>query len=177
MEYIKKRDPSMFERISEYLDKIEGFLIASILAVAALLTFTQVFFRYALNDSIFWAEEAVLYLIISMSFLSTSLGIRKGAHITVDVVKACLPKSCIPYFVCISACIGIAFGIALFYYGGNLFLNTIERGQLSPALRIPVASIYAFIPITALLQIFRYSEIIYSVYKNDITLINSEKKY
>lgn len=156
----------MFELISKYLDKIEGFCIASILAIASLLTFTQVFFRYALNDSIFWAEEAVLYLIISMSFLSTSLGVRKGTHITLDLLKSCLPPFLIPFFILISSVIGIGFGIALFYYGGNLFLNTLERGQLSPALRIPVASVYAFIPATALLQIFRYTEIIYSVLKH-----------
>ncbi|WP_413698825.1 TRAP transporter small permease [Psychromonas sp. KJ10-10] len=156
----------MFERLSGYLDNIEGFLIASILAVASLLTLIQVFFRYALNDSIFWAEEVVLYLIISMSFLSTSLGIRKGSHITVDVLKSCIPKSCTPIFVCVSAVIGIAFAIALFYYGGNLFLNTLERGQLSPALRMPVAVVYSFIPVTALLQIFRYCEIIYSECKS-----------
>jgi C4-dicarboxylate transporter DctQ subunit len=160
----------MFEQISKYLDKVEGFFIASILAAASLLTFTQVFFRYVLNDSIFWAEEAILYLIISMSFLSTSLGIRKGSHITVDVLKACIPKSCIPIFIFISAFIGIAFAFALFYFGGNLFLNTLARGQLSPALRIPVASVYAFIPITALLQMFRYTEIIYSVCKGQIDL-------
>lgn len=160
----------MFEQISKYLDKIEGFFIANILAAASLLTFTQVFFRYALNDSIFWAEEAILYLIISMSFLSTSLGIRKGSHITVDVLKACIPKSYIPFFIFISAFIGISFAVALFYFGGNLFLNTLARGQLSPALRIPIASVYAFIPITALLQIFRYTEIIYSVCRNQLTL-------
>ncbi|MDN2664675.1 TRAP transporter small permease [Psychromonas sp. 14N.309.X.WAT.B.A12] len=153
----------MFELISKYLDKIEGFFIASILAVASLLTFTQVFFRYALNDSIFWAEEAVLYLIISMSFLSTSLGVRKGTHITLDLLKSCLPPFLIPFFIVFSSVIGIAFAVALFYYGGNLFLNTLERGQLSPALRIPVASIYAFIPATALLQVFRYAQIIHSV--------------
>ncbi len=45
----------MFEKINTYLDTIEGFLIASILALASVLTITQVFFRYALNDSIFWA--------------------------------------------------------------------------------------------------------------------------
>jgi C4-dicarboxylate transporter DctQ subunit len=161
----KRKEKYMLERISQYLDKVEGFFIASILALAALLTLIQVFFRYALNDSIFWAEEAILYLIISMSFLSTSLGIRKGSHITVDVLKACIPKPYIPIFIIFSAFIGIAFAAALFYFGGNLFFNTLARGQLSPALRIPVASVYAFIPITSLLQIFRYTQIIYSVYK------------
>jgi C4-dicarboxylate transporter DctQ subunit len=160
----------MFELLSHYLDKIEGFLIASILAFASLLTLVQVFFRYALNDSIFWAEEVVLYLIISMSFLSTSLGIRKGAHITVDVLKSCIPKACLPIFVCISAVIGIAFASTLFYYGGNLFLNTLDRGQLSPALRIPVSLVYSFIPITAVLQIFRYSEIINSEFNNRLII-------
>jgi C4-dicarboxylate transporter DctQ subunit len=155
----------MFEKINTYLDTIEGFLIASILATASILTITQVFFRYVLNDSIFWAEEAILYLIISMSFLSTSLGIRKGSHITVDVLKSCIPNRLKPTFNLIAAILGIIFAASLLYFGGSLFLSTLARGQLSPALRVPIAAIYAFIPITALLQMFRYSGIIYLVLK------------
>lgn len=155
----------MFEKINTYLDTIEGFLIASILAIASVLTITQVFFRYALNDSIFWAEEAILYLIISMSFLCTSLGIRKESHITVDVLKSCIPKRLKPTFNLVAAILGIVFAGSLLYFGGSLFLTTLARGQLSPALRIPIASIYAFIPITAMLQMVRYSGIIYSVFK------------
>lgn len=155
----------MFERINLTIDKIEGFIIASILAIATMLTFTQVIFRYGLNDSIYWAEEAILYLIISMSFLSTSLGIRQGSHITVDVLKAMISKPYLPVFKVISAIVGMAFAAALLYYGGKLFLVTFMRGQLSPALRVPIASIYALIPITALLQIYRYTAVIYSVYK------------
>ncbi len=154
----------MFEKLNQHLDKVEGFLIASILAVASLLTFTQVFFRYALNDSIFWAEEAILYLIICMSFLSTSLGIRKGSHITVDILKSALPKSFIKSFVFMSAVIGTVFALTLLYYGGVLFSGTLARGQLSPALRIPVAFIYAFIPVTAFFQLIRYAGIMFSVF-------------
>ncbi|MDB4837911.1 TRAP transporter small permease [Marinomonas sp.] len=155
----------MFEKINAYLDTIEGFLIASILATASVLTITQVFFRYALNDSIFWAEEAILYLIISMSFLCTSLGIRKGSHITVDVLKSCIPNSVKPAFNLMAALLGIVFAASLLYLGGDLFLNTLARGQLSPALRVPIASIYAFIPLTASLQIVRYVGIICLVLK------------
>lgn len=152
----------MLERINIQLDKVEGFLIASILACATVLTFTQVVFRYGFNNSIFWAEEAILYLIISMSFLSTSLGIRRGSHITVDVLKAILSERWLPVFKVVSAVIGIAFALSLLYYGGNLFLSTLARGQLSPALRIPISTIYAFIPITAFLQIYRYFTIIHA---------------
>jgi C4-dicarboxylate transporter DctQ subunit len=155
----------MFERINRIIDKVEGFFIASVLAIATILTFTQVLFRYGLNDSIFWAEEAILYLIISMSFLSTSLGIRRGTHITVDVLKAMISKPYLPIFKAVSAIIGMAFAAALLYYGGKLFMVTLMRGQLSPALRMPIASIYALIPITALLQVYRYTALIHSAYK------------
>lgn len=171
----KRREKCMFERISKFLDKVEGVFITSILAAATILTFTQVVFRYGLNNSIFWAEEVVLYLIISMSFLSTSMGIRKGAHISVDILKSIIPKSCLPIYMVVSAFIGMLFGLALLYYGGNLFLATLSRGQLSPALRIPVAWMYAFIPATAALQIFRYSEIIYSVWKNRLQPVSIEE--
>ncbi|MCV2402548.1 TRAP transporter small permease subunit [Marinomonas sp. C2222] len=150
----------MLTKLNLYLDKIEGACIAIILGAASILTVTQVFFRYALNDSIFWAEEAILYLIIAMSFLSTSLGIRKGSHITVDLLKSLIPNRLKPLFFFISALIGIVFAMALLYLGGLLFLNTLERGQLSSSLRIPIAAIYAFIPITAMLQIIRYGQMI-----------------
>ncbi len=165
----------MFERVSKFLDKIEGFFITTILAAASILTFTQVVFRYGFNNSIFWAEEVILYLIISMSFISTSMGIRRGAHISVDILQAIIPKSYIRIFTVISASIGMLFGLALMYYGGNLFIATLSRGQLSPALRIPVAWMYAFIPVTAALQVFRYTEVIYSAWKNPVQ-IESDKE-
>ena len=155
----------MLAKISRFLDKIEGFFISSILAAASILTFTQVVFRYGFNNSIFWAEEVVLYLIITMSFIATSMGIRRGAHITVDILRSVIPKSWTRYFIYVSSVLGILFGLALVFYGGNLFLATLGRGQLSPSLRIPVAWLYAFIPATALLQVFRYFEIIYSEWK------------
>ncbi len=165
----------MFERISKLVDKVEGFLITSILAAATVLTFTQVVFRYGLNNSIFWAEEVILYLIIAMSFIATSMGIKKGAHISVDILKSIIPKSYLPVFMVVSASVGILFGLSLLYYGGNLFLATLSRGQLSPALRIPVAWMYAFIPATAALQVFRYTEIIYPIWKNRTQLTNNEE--
>ncbi len=155
----------MLEKISTFLDKVEGTFISIILAAASILTFTQVVFRYGLNNSIFWAEEVILYLIITMSFISTSMGIRKGAHITVDILRSIIPKSTTRYFIYVSSILGILFGLALVFYGGKLFLATLARGQLSPSLRIPVAWLYAFIPATALLQVFRYVEIIYSEWK------------
>lgn len=155
----------MLDKISKYLDKIEGLSISIILAAASILTFAQVVFRYGLNNSIFWAEEVVLYLIITMSFISTSMGIRKGAHITVDILRSVIPKSGARFFIYLSSILGILFGLALVFYGGNLFLATLARGQLSPSLRIPVAWLYAFIPATAMLQVFRYIEIIYSEWK------------
>ncbi|TXR53371.1 TRAP transporter small permease [Reinekea thalattae] len=148
----------MLQKVSKALDQIEGFLIATILASASVLTFVQVFFRYVLNDSIFWAEEAVLYLIIAMSFLSTSLGVRKKSHITVDVLKACIPKSFQAVFLFISSLIGFVFGLLIFYYGYALYSSAVSRGQLTPTLRMPIAYIYALIPITACLQSFRYFE-------------------
>lgn len=155
----------MLQALNRQLDQIEGGMIASILGLASLLTFIQVFFRYVLNDSIFWAEEAILYLIISMSFLSTSLGIRKGSHITVDILKSCVPDSMTKGFIILASLIGALFAVALFYYGGSLFFNTLARGQLSPTLRMPIAFMYALIPLTALLQVIRYADLIASNFR------------
>jgi len=112
--------------------------------------------RYVFSAPLYWAEEVVLYAIIVMSFVGISIGIRLGSHISVDLLDAIVPARYIPVLRIIAIALGILFALALVYFGGKLFLNTLERGQLSPALRIPVSAVYAIIPVSGFLSLFRY---------------------
>ena len=50
----------------------------------ALLVAVQVFFRYALNHSIFWSEELARFLLIWLTFLGASVVYYRGVHASVD---------------------------------------------------------------------------------------------
>lgn len=157
----------MLRTVNNFIDKLEGILTITLISVATIITFLQVIFRYVFNNSIFWAEEVVLYAIICMSFVGASMGVRHGAHISVDILKSMIGASKTRWFHIVSALLGILFSVALAYYGGKLFLITLSRGQLSPALRIPVAWVYLPISIAGVMLVFRYLWIIRCSWKQE----------
>ena len=51
----------------------------------------QVFFRYALNHSLFWSEELARYLLVWLSLPRRHRGYCRGAHPGIDVLVARFP--------------------------------------------------------------------------------------
>ncbi|WP_160115570.1 TRAP transporter small permease [Marinobacterium lutimaris] len=146
----------MLAKVDKVLARFEDGSMIFFMGLAITLTFTQVVMRYVFDAPLYWAEEVVLYSIIIMSFIGISIGIRMGSHISVNLLDAVVPERHIRILRGGVMILGIAFALALIYFGGQLFLNTLNRGQLSPALRIPVAAIYGIIPLAGLLSLFRY---------------------
>lgn len=62
----------------------------SILVISVVIM-AQVFFRYVLNNSLSWAEDASLMLMVSSAFLVMPYAMREGLHISVDVLLDLLP--------------------------------------------------------------------------------------
>lgn len=146
----------MIKKIEHALDSFEDFVMILFMAIAITLTFTQVVLRYVFNAPLFWAEEVVLYSIICMSFIGISYGIKHHSHIAVEVLRAFLPDTLERQVYGLQLVIGIVFSITLLVLGTDLVTTTFNRGQLSPALRLPIASIYLVIPVAGACATFRY---------------------
>ncbi len=145
------------KKIESAFDKIEGFLLINFMAIAITLTFVQVVLRYGFNAPLYWVEEVVLYSIICMSFIGISYGVKYQIHISVEVLKALIPAKFSRPLAVTTSILGLVFGLTLLYLGWKLTSLTFSRGQLSPALRIPIAWIYLVIPISGASTVFRYS--------------------
>ena len=78
----------MFFRL---LDRFEGFLLALLLAAMTVVTFSQVFMRYVLNETFHWALEFVVVCFAWLIFLGVSYGVRVGSHIGVEAFVRILP--------------------------------------------------------------------------------------
>jgi TRAP-type C4-dicarboxylate transport system permease small subunit len=50
------------------------------------VVFIQLFARYVLNDSPGWTEEIARYLLIGVTFIGSVTAMRKGTHISVEVL-------------------------------------------------------------------------------------------
>jgi C4-dicarboxylate transporter DctQ subunit len=75
------------------IHRLEEWLIATLLAVMTVVTFSQVVARYVFNYSFVWALELVTYLFAWLIFLGMAYGVRMGSHIGVDaLVKTLGPR-------------------------------------------------------------------------------------
>lgn len=146
----------MIAAINKGIDRVEGFAMIILMLFATVTAIVQVIARYVFNNSLYWSEESILYALISMSFIAGSMGVRYSAHICVEVMPLLAGPRFAKVLQYVSAVLGILFALSLVYYGGRLFINTTNMGQLSPAMRIPVGYVYAVIPISGLFMLMRY---------------------
>jgi tripartite ATP-independent transporter DctM subunit len=84
-----------------------------LLAVESALVLTGVFFRYALNNPLYWAEEAARLLLIWLSFTGAALTFQRNQHLAMDVVMRLLPDVFRRRIQILVAGAGIAFCLAV----------------------------------------------------------------
>jgi len=67
-------------------------VIAAVLLVASvLLNFANVVGRYFFSDSIYWAEEVMLYLMVGCVFLGNGVVAWSGRQLRMDVIVGMMP--------------------------------------------------------------------------------------
>ncbi|NJB67663.1 TRAP-type C4-dicarboxylate transport system permease small subunit [Desulfobaculum xiamenense] len=110
----------------------------------------QVFFRYVLNDSLFWSEELGRMLLVWLTFLGASVAYRRGAHIGVDILSASLPRTPRRVVGVISHLVCLAF-FALVAYHGFRFLDLLKF-QSTTSLGVSRQVPFIMVPVGAALM-------------------------
>jgi TRAP-type C4-dicarboxylate transport system permease small subunit len=115
-------------------------IVASVLLLVAVgVNFSNVIGRYLFSVSLFWAEEAMIFLVIWAVFLGAIAVTFRGEHLNVDILSAALPQSVQPV---LSAVIGsVCFFLFLYMsWQASLVITILVRNdQRSIALDIPMA--------------------------------------
>lgn len=70
----------------KFLDHLEEWIVATMLAAMTALTFVQVVMRYVFNSGFSWALELTTVFFAFMIFVGISYGVRVGSHIGVDAL-------------------------------------------------------------------------------------------
>ena len=139
--------------LAKILSSITEKILFVLLTAMTLIVFAQVLFRYLFQTPLYWSEEAARYIMIWIVFLGASIGIRKGSHLgfTWFVEKS---SSKIRRVCASIAHLGLlAFALNITYYGTIITLQNTE--QLSPGLQMPVAFVYACLPVGGILSIIQ----------------------
>lgn len=122
-------------------------LSVALLASYFVLVLLQVFFRYVLNESLFWAEELVRGLMVWGVMISSALVAASRGHIRVEVLELMLPPGGAQVVVRIANALTIAFSVILLWAA----IELMDRSwfQQSPILQIPKWSVYMAVAIGA----------------------------
>ncbi|MBE1555536.1 TRAP transporter small permease [Sporosarcina limicola] len=136
-------------RLNDILNKIFGYVLALVMAFMTVIIFWQVFSRYVAGSSLSWSEELSRFLMIFMVLIGSSLALRDGKLIAVDIVQDSLKGKVRKWVKVITHLISIVFYIILFVYG----LNVAEKfgNQVAPGTHISMYFIYLSLPIGGLL--------------------------
>ena len=107
----------------------------------------QVLGRYIFNYSIDWAVETATWAQIWIVLLGSGLAMRRGMHVSIDVLAEMLPLQ-VARVTSVAIAIGCVWFLGVVFYG-SLPLIEVGTFQTSPALQYPMWVIYMGLPIGA----------------------------
>lgn len=140
-------------KICEKVNMVAEAVLFVLVSVMILVVFAQVCCRYFLNAPLPWAEEVARYTMIWIVYLGASVGINRGAHVGFSFfVEKSSPK--VAKILAIISTTAVALFVTFYtYYGVLICQRTAE--QLTASLQIPMAVVYAALPISGILCLFQ----------------------
>ncbi len=178
---------SVLDRI---LDRLEEWIIATLIGAATILTFVAVVHRYGASNSaelgrwagthgfvllrqgadwvyvslaainLSWAQELATYMFVWMAKFGAALGVRTGIHVGVDVLVNRLPPAARKPVIVFALLCGALFTGVIGTLGA-IYVHELDPDQVSPELEWPSWIIYLCIPLGSYLMCFRFLEVMW----------------
>jgi C4-dicarboxylate transporter DctQ subunit len=155
----------------KFLDHIEEWFIAFLMAAATLIIFVAVVHRYAsglpipviqdfllrLNTS--WAQELTIYLFVWMAKFGAAYGVRTGIHVGVDVLINRLNTPLKKKFILFGLLAGASFTGIIAALGADFVYELSSTSSTSEVLELPIWIVYLAIPLGSSLMCFRFLQV------------------
>lgn len=139
-------DMKFLSRANLFLYSIEKTIVSSCIIIIAVILLVSVLCRH-LSIVMVGGEEIATFATVWLTFWGMALCARKGNHIIMSAVLDRFPsagrKKMITGICLISGC----FCLLLSGYALQLTLSVFNRGQVTPALRIPLWYMYVSTPL------------------------------
>ncbi|MDR1978790.1 MAG: TRAP transporter small permease [Synergistaceae bacterium] len=139
--------------------RLEEYLLAVFMAAITIVVFVQVVFRQ-LGRSLPWSEELTRYLLVWITLIGASQGVKKASHVGVEAFALLLPMKPRKIIHIAVLLICVFFFAIIEVYSLSIIRLQIANHQLSPAMRIPMWTAYAALPAGAALMIVRYLQVL-----------------
>ncbi|WP_417451559.1 TRAP transporter small permease [Kordiimonas sp.] len=138
-------------RLNTIIGKFLALLTTTLLGIMVLVVLWQILSRYFLGSPSSWTEELARYLLIWVGLFGAALLYRERGHLGLDIFQE--KASPAGRHRMIIACDALAALFALFVLiggGASLVQLTWELRQTSAAMALPMAFVYAALPLSGL---------------------------
>lgn len=158
----------MLKKLGKGLDIFEDTLLIAGLLVATFSLFANVILRFFFEQGLVWSEEVARYAIIWIVCGGCGAAVRTGAHMRITAVLDMSKNEKFKMILnTIVTVISLVFSIFLLVYGVKLTGSMIVNNQLSPALELPLWTVYLSIPVGGFLMTVRYIQLLVKTFKKD----------
>lgn len=145
----------MKSKIRDSLQNPERTLCCILLVFLTVILFVQIINRYVLYAPFVWLEEIARISFVWMIYFAIAGASKDNRHIRVGIVDLLLPPWAVKGLTLLADAIVIAFSLVIAWVGMELVRSSIGFGDTSPVTEVPMAVIYAVIPISFALVAFR----------------------
>jgi TRAP-type C4-dicarboxylate transport system permease small subunit len=176
--------------LDRILNRLEEWIIATLIGAATILTFVAVVHRYGASNSaglarwahvhgyvllhdvadwvyvtlaainLSWAQELATYMFVWMAKFGAALGVRTGIHVGVDVFVKQLTPATRKPVIVFALLCGALFTGVIGTLGAA-YVYQLDGDQVSPELEWPSWMIYLCIPLGSYLMCFRFLQVMW----------------
>ncbi|MDX1808633.1 MAG: TRAP transporter small permease [Sulfurospirillaceae bacterium] len=137
--------------INDIIDKQISLFVVSLMILLSVLLSVSVFYRYVLNDSIYWSNEVARYILVYIVFFGATMAHKHKAHIRIDMILGALSHKNKKNIEILIGIIFLLFWVVVLV--GSIKLLPLFIIQKTATLEIPFAYPFAALPISALIWI------------------------
>ena len=145
----ERKQQNIFRRINHniglVLNGIEVSILVFCVAALAVLLITNVFAR-TFFQSIYFAEEVSKFLVMLMTFIGVSYGVRKARHIRMGAFLDAMPPMMEKVFLIIISLVSAIVMGMMAWFSYRYLQNAMNMGHMTPALRVPKWTFYVIVP-------------------------------
>ena len=155
----------------KFLDHLEEWLIATLMAAATVVVFIAVVHRYLsgmpipgvqdwliqLNTS--WAQELTIYMFVWMAKFGAAYGVRTGIHVGVDVLINRMDTPMRNKFVIFGLLAGALFTGIVGTLGATFCWELSHTTSTSEVLEMPMWMVFSAFPLGSWLMCFRFLQV------------------
>ena len=132
----------MIQKAFRFLNRIEEYILCLMVLQMGLSIFLQVILRYTFHAAITWLDELVHIEVVLLTFFGAGLGIKYGAHISVDMLKKSVSEPFQSILEILNHLVVAAYVGLVVYFGAGLINLMATRPHFTPTLRIPKHYLY-----------------------------------